>query len=585
MRAAVSIRTFLTVMNLGLLLLVFSSVSFFVLTNDNEFRNAILHRTIKQMRKNLESRSATLVRSMSLSATQSIDAHEFVVLNRLLAEVVADDPQIIYALVMDQHRKAVSHSNKMLIGKHLEEDIDYYAQEILDRIINETHRTQHRGQVYFIDEFTPSPQKSEPLMESITPIVVGAEIFGLMRCAYSLNDFHAEIAHVEQEWMEKHRQFIKKFISMAVIFFLLALLMAWCFTRYLLGEFGQMAAGVTRVAEEDFSKKIDERKLFIKEFRKLAESFNLMVNTLAENRKRLAENGKLLAIEVDERTQELQKANQNLIQQAHESGMAEMAVGILHNIGNAITPAKVSTQLLLKDLSDSPATKHLEQAMDLMRHAIAASNDIAPENKERLLNLTKLLPQVNSTERETIMQELSSITKKHEHIISIISLQMRYAQLFGTPAEVDLNDIIEDALSMLGSSINKHPVEIIKNLGKIPKVRMDQSKMIQVIINLIKNAYESMAGKDAGERTLTITTSFEEWPDPVVTLSIKDTGLGFSEAERDKLFGFGFSTKEKGSGFGLHSCANFLIAHHGSIEAFSPGPGKGAEFVVKLRPV
>jgi signal transduction histidine kinase len=60
-----------------------------------------------------------------------------------------------------------------------------------------------------------------------------------------------------------------------------------------------------------------------------------------------------------------------------------------------------------------------------------------------------------------------------------------------------------------------------------------------------------------------------------------------SDSRREKkrnclLFTFGYTTKSKGSGFGLHSCANYLIANKGSIDAKSEGQGKGSEFIVRL---
>ena len=67
-----------------------------------------------------------------------------------------------------------------------------------------------------------------------------------------------------------------------------------------------------------------------------------------------------------------------------------------------------------------------------------------------------------------------------------------------------------------------------------------------------------------------------------LVLSVKDNGIGFSPKEKQNLFKFGYSTKSKGTGFGLHSCANYLIARNGSIFAHSAGRDKGAEFVVRF---
>ena len=65
-------------------------------------------------------------------------------------------------------------------------------------------------------------------------------------------------------------------------------------------------------------------------------------------------------------------------------------------------------------------------------------------------------------------------------------------------------------------------------------------------------------------------------------IRVKDNGCGFEQRDKNKLFTFSYSSKTRGSGFGLHSCANYIIANKGSIDALSDGPGKGAEFIVRL---
>ena len=202
MRHAVSFRTYLTVMNVGLLLLAFISIGTYVLSVDSDFSNTIQHHTVKQMRQNLESQSATLVRSISLSAAQAIVDNNHSILNDLLRQVVSDNEQILYAVLMASPRKAVSHSDPALIGIQLEEDIDYYSQELLDKIVEPSPGSTKR-QVYFIDEFTPSPLSPEPVMEALTPVGAQGRIIGLLRCGFSLKNFHAALASAEKDWAER----------------------------------------------------------------------------------------------------------------------------------------------------------------------------------------------------------------------------------------------------------------------------------------------------------------------------------------------------------------------------------------------
>jgi signal transduction histidine kinase len=159
---------------------------------------------------------------------------------------------------------------------------------------------------------------------------------------------------------------------------------------------------------------------------------------------------------------------------------------------------------------------------------------------------------------------------------------MRYARLVGNFADISFNQLVADALQMLEDSILKRQVKVTTDLGQLPLIRAEEPKLLQILINIIKNAFEAMEETPPENRRLDIVTAFQPGDHGQVICRIKDSGCGFKPEEREKLFAFGFSTKSKGSGFGLHSCANYIIANQGTIEANSDGPGQGAEFVIRL---
>ncbi|MCP4682272.1 MAG: GHKL domain-containing protein [Desulfobacterales bacterium] len=343
-----------------------------------------------------------------------------------------------------------------------------------------------------------------------------------------------------------------------------------------------LSQGVSRITNGDLDHLVQQKGLVYAEFMGLSDSFNTMTAKLKDSYQQLDEYSKSLEQKVMERTRALKNAQANLLQQAHEVGMAEMAVGILHNIGNAITPAKVGTATLVKRLTLSPMRNNLNVAMDQIYTAMEKPPFIQDEEKDRLLSVIKLLPESIKEEYDTIIDEIQQIRNKHEHIEEVISLQMRYARFSTDFEDVDINRLTEDALKIIDESIRKRSVQIIRDFSDIPVVRIEQSKFIQIIVNLIKNAYEAMETMESDDRQIIVTTFFEKGPPDHVVLSIKDKGIGFSPQDKEKLFKFGYTTKDKGTGFGLHSCANYLIAHKGSIEAMSRGRGLGAEFIVRL---
>ena len=135
---------------------------------------------------------------------------------------------------------------------------------------------------------------------------------------------------------------------------------------------------------------------------------------------------------------------------------------------------------------------------------------------------------------------------------------------------------------MLSESIAKRNIQIELHLDDLPPVHLEKAKLIQVIVNIIKNSYEAIDQYPKQEKKIIIKSTLTDQENPAILLTISDNGCGFTSAEHDNLFTFGYSNKKRGTGFGLHSCANYLIANHGSITANSAGPGQGAEFILTI---
>ena len=68
-------------------------------------------------------------------------------------------------------------------------------------------------------------------------------------------------------------------------------------------------------------------------------------------------------------------------------------------------------------------------------------------------------------------------------------------------------------------------------------------------------------------------------------IAISDNGMGIEPNNLKKIFKFGYTTKESGNGYGLHSCFNYMVEMGGSLEVNSQGIGYGATFIIKLKSV
>ncbi|HEX2953529.1 MAG TPA: HAMP domain-containing sensor histidine kinase, partial [Bacillota bacterium] len=184
---------------------------------------------------------------------------------------------------------------------------------------------------------------------------------------------------------------------------------------------------------------------------------------------------------------------------------------------------------------------------------------------------------------DNIKGEITGIEERITLILSIIETLQEYIggnynNLY--QENVDLKKIIEGALKIQESSIRKNEIDIIKEFGEIQSVPIQSTKLTHILVNLIKNAIEAMEPTPVETRVLTISLFDNAKGNPVIRIA--DTGVGIESANLRKVFSFGYTTKEHGHGFGLHTCANQIKEMGGSITVHSDGPGKGATFTLTL---
>ena len=143
-------------------------------------------------------------------------------------------------------------------------------------------------------------------------------------------------------------------------------------------------------------------------------------------------------------------------------------------------------------------------------------------------------------------------------------------------ALTSLNDIIADIIPLIQADANLRGLHLEWHPGpSLPELWLNDKEMKQLILNLARNGLEAM--KDGGSLRLS-TRAYSD----IVELRVKDTGIGITQMQMDKLFEPFFTTKSRGTGLGLPVCLSIVEKHHGSIEVESK-EGKGTTFIVQFR--
>lgn len=147
----------------------------------------------------------------------------------------------------------------------------------------------------------------------------------------------------------------------------------------------------------------------------------------------------------------------------------------------------------------------------------------------------------------------------------------------------DLAKLVEDTLVLLEREMNKYRIAVDKHLHPVPEVRANGNQIQQVLLNLLINARQAMAG---GGRL-----SIKLWHDAeagTVNLMLRDNGCGIPVEQLPRIFDPYFTTKKGpdasgkgGTGLGLAMCRDILEAHHGRIRVEST-VGRGTAFTLML---
>jgi len=293
----------------------------------------------------------------------------------------------------------------------------------------------------------------------------------------------------------------------------------------------------------------------------------------------------VLANDVTERNRaerRVEEMHQKLVAASRAAGMAEVATGVLHNVGNVLNSVNVSATMLGDSVRKSKAASVRKVADLLDANKADLPAFFSKDGKGQMLpGYFSTLAQQIEAEQQSRLTEIEQLTNNIAHIKDIVAMQQTYAKVTGVMEDCKPRTLVDEVLRMAGSDLKRCEVKTELNCPKdLPEVSVDRHKVMQILINLVTNARQAMEQTPAPERKLTITAAYDGGG--LVNITILDTGCGIAQENLTRVFNHGFTTKETGHGFGLHSAANAAKEIGGRLTGTSDGPGKGAAFTLEL---
>jgi PAS domain S-box-containing protein len=279
--------------------------------------------------------------------------------------------------------------------------------------------------------------------------------------------------------------------------------------------------------------------------------------------------------------EELELLNKRLLESSRFAGMAEVATGVLHNVGNVLNSVNVSSTLICNQVRNSRASRLRDVILLLNKNSADLAGFLTNDPKGKIIpsylnNLSERLAE----EQQDLLRELELLVKNIEHIKEIVAMQQNYARVSGIIETLSIRNLVEDALQMHTAALTRHGVLVVREYQDVPVMSMDKHKVLQILVNLIRNAKYAMDSANRRDKRLTIGIALT--PDNNAQIIVTDNGIGIPAENLTRIFSHGFTTKRDGHGFGLHSGAIAAREMGGSLVARSEGAGQGATFVLSL---
>jgi len=291
-----------------------------------------------------------------------------------------------------------------------------------------------------------------------------------------------------------------------------------------------------------------------------------------------------MAFDITERKQaeaKLEEAHRELVRASRQAGMAEVATSVLHNVGNVLNSVNVSANVISETLTKTKSA-NIARVVALMReHAMDLGEFITNDPKgKQLPDYLDILAKHLASERTYLLKESESLRSHIEHVKNIVAMQQSYAKVSGITEIVKVVDLVEDALRLNAGALNRNEIQLVRDFQTgVPEINVEKHKVLQILVNLIRNAGHACDESSSKEKRLTVKVRNGN---ERVHIMIADNGVGIPPENLTRIFNHGFTTRKTGHGFGLHSGALAAKEMGGALLVHSDGPGKGATFTLEL---
>lgn len=268
------------------------------------------------------------------------------------------------------------------------------------------------------------------------------------------------------------------------------------------------------------------------------------------------------------------ESQQELVLASRKAGMAEVATGVLHNVGNVLTSVNVSLELLRERTAGMPIER-LRKLHDLLGKAPSLDKDKLAITRNYVSVVAEAFGQFQQDSRK----DLDGLANHVDHIKRVVTMQNAYARVRSMVEPTHVTKLVSEAIELGCSAQRRGNIAISVDIS--PRldgaIAIDRHRILQILVNLVGNARDAVTDRPSPQIGIVATCDGNR-----LAISVTDNGVGISEAQLPKMFSAGFTSKPQGHGYGLHSSALTAQQLGGALGVESEGAGRGARFTLTV---
>jgi signal transduction histidine kinase len=503
---------------------------------------------------------------------------------------VALQSEVAEAAITEDYSSVVEHAMEMLKGDKAVDFLVITKNDGLSIVVDRKGwRMEPKTDPYWYpvlrqpsSEFGVVPMFNRKVFHYADPFDYSGIQWGWIHVGLSLDTYN-----------ESARRAILRTGILAVACVLISLVTSIAYAGRFVRPVLQLQLVVERVASGDLMARADIHSR--DEIEQLANSFNSMTEMILYHNQELLEAQRDLELRVTERTQEMREqivvrdsalealaeAQKRLIDLSRISGMAEVATGVLHNVGNVLNSVNVSATIVADHLRALRIDRVGELGRVLEDHKSGLSDFLTNDPRgQRVIPYMISFSRHLEQERDLLGEEVANLVRNVGHIKEIVAMQQTYARSAGVFEKVALNDVLQDVLGISNPGMERHHIALRVESEVLPSITTDRHKVLQILLNVMRNAKDAVVASGKPDRKIAIL--MRRVGEERVTVRVEDNGIGIPPGDMARIFSHGFTTKKDGHGFGLHSGALAAKQLGGSLTAQSAGASAGAVFTLEL---